>query len=136
MATKTEIIAELNFVTETLSTQVRTTALGALALSWGLLIGESKTAQALSAQLKWHLVWVGALAVLALFCDFLQYVAGYKNTRTVYKKMQSAGKNEGSYDETSFWFRVRVIFFYTKMIVLSVAVVWLLSALGHWLVKT
>ncbi|MGO9589888.1 MAG: hypothetical protein ACLP3K_07570 [Candidatus Acidiferrales bacterium] len=133
MATGADIIAELGFVTDRLSGQVRTTALGALALSWGLLIGESATAQALAAQLKWHLVGVGAAAILVLFCDVLQYVAGYVATLGVYRKMQKAGKNEGSYDESALPFRLRMVFFYLKMVVLSVTVVWLLVALGHWL---
>ena len=134
MATENEIITELGFVTDRLSSQIRTTALGALALSWGLLIGESATARDLAARLKWHLVGVGAAAVLALFCDFLQYVAGYVDTLGVYRKMRKAKKAETSYNEKSAFFRLRMFFFYAKMIVLSVTVVWLLSALGRWLV--
>jgi hypothetical protein len=134
VATETEVITELGFVTDRLSAQVRTTALGALALSWGLLIGESETARALAAQLRWHLVGVGATAVFALFCDFLQYVAGYVNTLRVYRQMQKAKKTEASYDEHAPFFRLRKFFFYAKMVVLSVAVIWLLTALGHWLI--
>lgn len=134
MAKASEIIAELGFVTDRLSAQVRTTALGALALSWGLLIGESATAKELAAHLRWHLVGVGAAAVLVLFCDFLQYVAGYVETLSVYKEMQAAKKDEGSYDEHAFFFRLRMFFFYAKMVGLSVTVLWLLTALGHWLI--
>ena len=134
MATVSDIIAALDFVTDRLSAQVRTTALGALALSWGLLIGESATAKELAAQLRWHLVGVGAAAVLVLFCDFLQYVAGYNSTLGVYRKMQAEKKAEGSFDERTLSFRLRMFFFYAKMVILSVTVIWLLTALGHWLV--
>jgi hypothetical protein len=134
MATEAEIIKELDFVTDRLSGQVRTTALGALALSWGLLIGESTTAKELAAQLKWHLVGVGALAVLALFCDFLQYVAGYIETMNVYRQMKKAKKTEWSYDEGALFFGLRMFFFYAKMVVVSATVLWLLTALGRWLI--
>jgi hypothetical protein len=134
MATKNEIIAELGFVTDRLSAQVRTTALGALALSWGLLIGESETARELTAHLKWHLVGVGAAAVLALFCDFLQYVAGYVTTLSTYRQMQKAKETEWSYAEHSLFFRLRMLFFYAKIVVLSVTIFWLLTVLGRWLI--
>ena len=136
MAAKKDILDELDFVTTTLSTQVRTTALGVLALSWGLLIGESSTAKELAAQLKWHLVGVGAAAVLILFLDFLQYVAGYAATLGVYNTMVQDNADQGEFDDSALSFRLRMFLFYAKMVALSLTVIWLLVVLGRWLIES
>lgn len=133
---KSKIQDELNFVSDKLSAQVRTTALGALALSWGLLVGESQTAKAVASDLRWHLLAVGSLAVLTLFLDFLQYFAGYLNARHAFKSVvvDASGREVGQYDDTTWSYRLRRFFFYAKMIVLTIGVGWLLSALCLWLI--
>lgn len=136
MIEKSKIQDELNFVSDKLSSQVRTTALGALALSWGLLVGESPTAKAVANDLKWHLLAVGCLAVLTLFLDFLQYVAGYLNARAAFKNVikDAAGNEVGEYDDQAWSYILRKYFFYAKMIGLAISVGWLLLALGLWLI--
>jgi len=133
---KSKIQDELNFVSDKLSSQVRTTALGALALSWGLLVGESPTAKAVANDLKWNLLAVGSLAVLALFVDFLQYLAGYLNARKAFKSVvvDASGKEVGQYDDEAWSYRLRRFFFFAKMVVLAISVGWLLFALGRWLI--
>jgi hypothetical protein len=133
---KSKIQDELNFVSDKLSSQVRTTALGALALSWGLLVGESKTAQAVADDLKWNLLAVGGLAVLTLFFDFLQYFEGYLNARSAFKNVakDDKGTEVGQYDDKAWSYRLRKFFFFAKMIVLAIDVGWLLFALGRWLI--
>jgi len=133
---KSKIQEELNFVSDKLSSEVRTTALGALALSWGLLVGESKTAQAVANDLKWNLLAVGGLAVLVLFFDFLQYFAGYLSARKAFRDVykNDKGIEVGQYDDKAFSYRLRRFFFFAKMIVLAIDVGWLLFALGHWLI--
>ncbi len=134
MASKADILKELDFVTDKLSTQVRTTALGALVFAWGLLVGESSVARSVAGQLKWHLVGVGAVAILTMFLDFLQYLAGYTNALSAYRAMEAAKKTEGQFDENSFSYRLRKFFFYGKSLGLMVTVIWLLCTLGHWLI--
>jgi hypothetical protein len=136
MASEADILADLNFVTDRLSTQVRTIAFGALAFSWGILIGDSASAKNLTAQLKWHLVGVCAAAVFTLFIDFAQYCAAYKETRTVYLAAQGDPKHEAQFDEGSLYFRRRNFFFFAKLAALSTTVFWLLIILVHWLVTS
>jgi hypothetical protein len=133
---KSRIQDELNFASDRLSSQVRTTALGSLALSWGLLVGESQTAKSAANDLKWNLLAVGSLAVLALFLDFLQYLAGYLNARKAFESVvvDANGKEVGQYDAKAWSYRFRRFFFYAKMIVLAINVGWLLFALGRWLI--
>jgi len=111
MAAEAEILKELDFLTDRLSTQVRTTAFGALAFSWGILIGDSALARDVTSQLKWHLVGVCAVAVLTLFLDFAQYCAGYILTLTVLRAAQRAANHEAEYDENSLCFKLRGYFF-------------------------
>ena len=136
MASEKEIVDELDFLTDRLSTQVRTTALGALAFSWGMLIGNSEVTKNLTAQLKWHLVGVCALSVLTMFLDFAQYCAGYKGTRAVQRAAERAENHQAEWDENSLYFRLRVFFFGAKMATLSATVFWLLGALAYWLVTS
>jgi hypothetical protein len=136
MIEKSKIQEELNFLSDKLSSQVRTTAIGGLALSWGLLVGESRAAQAVTNDLKRSLIAVGALAVLVLFFDFLQYYAGYLNARAAFKNVykDKDGREVGQYDDKACSYRFRRFFFFAKMIVLTVDVGWLLFVLGRWLI--
>lgn len=136
MAKKSEIVEQLNAVTDKISTQVRSVALGVLALSWGLFIGESEVAKSVASQLKWHLLLVGAAAVLVMFLDFLQYVSGYLNVRALLAQMEQKKVDEGQYDYGSRTYRLRLFFFGAKQVVLAVTVLWLLVVLGRWLLAT
>jgi len=133
MASSNEIIAELGFVTDRLSTQVRAIAIGVLALSWGILIGDSTTTRDLAAEFRWHFVGIGVAAVLVMFFDFLQYVAGYFNTMRVYRKMLRDSTTDAEFDQRALLFRLRKALFYIKMIALCATVAWLVTTLGRWL---
>jgi putative endonuclease len=97
MPTKLQVIEQLDFLSDRISTQVRTVSLGVLALTWGLLIGESQVAKALSQQWKTNLVGIGATAILVMFLDFLQYAAGYRDNMKLREKMNRAGLGETEY---------------------------------------
>jgi len=136
MVKKTELITELDFVTDKISSQVRTVAIGVLALAWGLLIGESSTAKAITVHIKWHLLLAGAAAIFTMFLDFLQYVVGYQSTLALYKEMKAAGVEEGQFDTKSSLYRLRGFLFNAKIWALIATVLWLLGVLGYWLVKS
>jgi len=133
MATKKDIIADLDAVTDKLSSQVRTTAVAVLALTWGLLIGDSPAAQAISLQLKPSLVLLGGASVSVLFLDFLQYFAGYFSTMNVLREIERTGIDEGQYDYRSLFHRLRRFFFWAKQIALILTVIVLLTVLGRWI---
>jgi hypothetical protein len=132
MPKKSQVIEQLDFLTDRISTQVRTVSLGVLALTWGLIVGESGAAKSVSQQWKTHLVGIGALAILVMFLDFLQYVAGYWNILKLREKMNKCGLEEAPYDEKALSWRLRLLLFYTKQCVLVVAVMWLLYVLIRW----
>jgi hypothetical protein len=132
MPSKQDVISQLNAVTDKLSDRARTTALGVLALTWGLFIGDSAAARAITVHLKVGLLLLGAGAMLVLFLDFLQYFFGYFSTRRVLEQIESENTNEGSYDYDSWFWRLRLFFFWAKQAVLIFTVVLLLVLLGRW----
>ena len=133
MPRKVAVIERLDALTDRLSTQVRTIALGILALAWALLSGRSDAAESVSGMWKSHLVFVAWLSILVMFLDFLQYVAGYRDTRNLLDRMEREGKDEAQYNEKSFWRKARESFFISKQLVLGLAVLWLLVIVGRWL---
>ncbi len=123
MATKEQVLKELDFVTDRLSSQVRTTALGVLALSWGLLVGETKVFLTLSPELRIALLRAGVAAVLVLFFDFLQYLFGFWGTMVVYRTGEKSGNFIYKYRD---WRWVaRAVFFVLKLLLTFVAVIYL-----------
>jgi hypothetical protein len=136
MKEKAHLEEELDFLTTTLSTQVRTTALGVLILAWGLLIGDSPAARSVAGQLKGHLVAIGLMAILTITLDFGQYFAGYKNVRDLYDELEVTGKDQGDYDYQSGWYKLRSRLFNAKIVCLILAVAWLVVALLYWLIRS
>lgn len=124
-------------MTEKLSSQTRTTAIGVLALTWGLLIGDSPAAKAISVQLKPGLLLLGAASVCVLFFDFLQYVAGYLATKSVFEDLERRKAQEkGEYDYEKLSYRLRKFFFTAKQVVLILTVVTLFVVIGGWIVSS
>jgi hypothetical protein len=132
MASKNEILSELGSVTDKLSSQVRTTAVAVLALTWGLLVGDSPVAQAISSALKPILILLGAASIVVLFFDFLQYVAGYASTRKLLDEIERTGRSEGQYDYRGLAWRSRLFFFWARQVVLVLTVLTMLVVFGRW----
>ncbi len=132
MPPKKDILEELQFLSDRISTQVRTLALGVLALTWGLLIGESDVAKDIASQMKSQLLMIGGLSVLVMFADFLQYVFGYINTNDVLKRVEKSNLQEAKFDTSSFSYRLRKWFFLLKQWLTVVLVLWLLLVLIRW----
>jgi hypothetical protein len=135
MAQKRDVLDQLTSVSDRLSTQVRTVALGILALTWGLLVGDSAAAKDISSHWRGNLVALGGLAVLVMFLDFLQYVAGYHNVRALQEKMEKESLEEVRFDDTSWSWKLRLFFFHAKQWALAINVTWLLTVLSLWLLN-
>ena len=133
MRTKAEIVGDLDWITDRLSTQVRTVALGVLALAWGLLLGDKDPAKSEVLHLKWHLMGIGGICVLVLVLDYLQYVAGYTETSGLLKTMERLKQDHGQYDRKKLSYRLRGVFFALKQWTLAAAIVWMSVTLGRWL---
>lgn len=120
-----EIIKELNFLSDRISTQVRTISVSLIAFIWILLLGGEKAPFEFSICIKKQLVVIMFLAVIIMLCDFLQYFFGYINTDSLRKDLEANDKEEGEYDYKSWKYRVRKGMFWAKQIILIISIIWL-----------
>lgn len=72
-----DVIEELQFLSDRISTQVRTIAIGLLAITWAILVGDSSFLRKLSEGLGKSLLLIALLCIFVLLLDFLQYVTSY-----------------------------------------------------------
>ena len=120
MAERKDILTELNFITDRISTQVRTVALSLIALSW-LFLGGGGTQTALAAKPSAELLLAsGALCLLAIFTDYLQYVVGYFDSQQVLKKGEESGAKDYVYTYGAGGHRWRRRLFWMKQILVVV----------------
>jgi len=111
-----DVVSELQFISDRLSTQVRTVALGLLAISWTILVGDSAFLRSLAEGLGKSLLGVAILCVLALFLDFLQYVAGYAYVKRALAAAEKNESKEVDYDPDSFLIKLRSFLFWVKQL--------------------
>ncbi len=128
-----EIIEELRFISDRLSTQVRMVALGLLAITWTILVGESSFLRKLSEGLGRSLLLVAVLSIFVLLVDFLQYVIGYIYVDKTRKAAEAKGLMEIDYDPGSLLLRSRFILFWTKQFALVVTLVFFLAVLACYI---
>ena len=125
-----EIAKELEFISDKLSTQVRTVALGLLAITWAILVGDSTFLRKLSEGLGKSLLLIAVLSIFVLLVDFIQYVIGYIYVHKTLKAAERQDLTEIDYDPESSLYRFRSILFWTKQFVLIVTLVFFLGVLA------
>jgi hypothetical protein len=125
---------DLDFVTDRISAQVRTIAIGVLALAWLFLAGGKDTPSlGLQHQTK-PLLGVAALAIVALLCDYLQYLAGYLATNAVRTAAERANRKTATYDYRDVRYGLRGLCFWLKQAFAAAATIWMLVMLVRALV--
>lgn len=104
------VTADLDFVSDRLSSQVRSISIGVIALVWAVSVGDLKNGVAPP---QAPLLAIGAAAVLTMGFDFLQYVAAYWSGQKALKSAVSGG--DGLFDPTWRSYRLRAFFFWVKL---------------------
>jgi len=135
MATKKDVIDRLDFVTDRLSTQVRTLGLGVLAVTWGIFVGDSPTARGISSSLRILLMLTAACSIFALLLDFLQYVAGHRDAKRVLDAMERERNEEAKYDTSHFTYRIQPLLFSAKQWAATLAALGLLGTIAYHLIR-
>jgi len=145
--TDEQLITRLDVVTDKLSTQVRTLAVGLLAFAGGLLVAGLGAVKPNGQGLQlpdWvqtRLLLIAALALVTLLFDVLQYVLLYVLTRQTRERLKNkiaelvventsldaldASKVEVGYDQDSFPHRGARTCFWLKIASLAFATGWL-----------
>jgi hypothetical protein len=135
MGTKKDIIEEINFVSDRISTQVRMVAISLIIITWGLLVGTSQTVLQFGAGFKKQLLLVGIGALFSMVFDFLQYLFGYLNNKALLDKMEQENLMDAKYDKTDFRYKLRCFFFSAKQIVLGASILFFLYIVIPFLVS-
>lgn len=121
-AAKAEAKADENYYSTVLSETSRFVGFGLLATFFAFRVGESAIAA------PWVVVTaIGALGVLAVFLDYLQYLFGYLRARSAYKdalKIKHKVKTDDWYSASTLAFRGKQIAALAGSAALLVAVMW------------
>jgi hypothetical protein len=124
--------AQMDWLSERISTQVRWFAAGVLALVWGLLVTPPEALK-LSPQV---LLVVALLAVSVLFFDFLQYAVGYLSVHHLHREILRAPDHSvAGFDTTDLRYRARRLFFWLKQAMAVLTFAGLISAILPGLAK-
>jgi hypothetical protein len=129
-----EFISERNFVTDRISTQVRIIAIGLLATTWSLLIGQINTFVNTLPCFRTHFILISIIAIIVLFFDFLQYVFSYLNINKKIKFMAKKDLKKSDYDE-DIYFKCSQFFFTVKIIILFIGIVYLIGCMGKIIIS-
>jgi len=129
MPTLDKVIEELNFLSEVLSTRVRTLAAGVLALAWVFVLGNAIKDEHAGFIADRDLVAPIVLALLSLLADLSQYWCGLVGTRRHLQRMEKSDLTSADYNYGSMAYRLRTIFFYLKLSFMLASVAWLLLSL-------
>ena len=116
-----KIISEKNFVTDRISTQVRIIAIGLLATTWSLLIGQVNIFINILPCFRIHFILISIIAIIILMFDFLQYEFSYLNINKKIKIMNDKSLKKADYDEDNY-FKCSQFFFIVKQYTLLVGV--------------
>lgn len=130
-----EVIDELKWISDRISTQVRTIGMGILAVTWGLLITQPQIAGPLPDNLKKNLLIIGVIALSSIFCDFLQYFFAYLNNEGLRNRIEEGNLDALDYDYSATSYKLRKFFFWTKQVLLITACAWLLAIIIPFCVK-
>jgi len=117
-------LAEQQWVSDRLSTQVRTLAVGCLAVAWGLIVSPPDS-------IRTHpraLLAIAGLAIFALMLDLAQYIFGYLNTTRLLGKIERE-RVVVKYSKTALLWRLRVKCFWGKLLVTLLAAICLIILL-------
>jgi len=125
LAQKERIYEDLNFASDTVSSQVRQISLGVLALVWALLVGEDKLDLTLGPR---PLLLVASLSVLTMMVDFGQYVAAYTASLRAKDRLKRVGV--GAYDSKWLSYRIRQASFRLKICLCGITSLTMLVVLG------
>ena len=130
-----KILERQKETSDKISTQVRTIALGVLALSWGTATNSSMVAQEITANFLVLFLLADLFAVLALIFDFAQYACSYQVARDAYLS-RDRQTNLGDYDDESEFFKWQYRLFRAKQVsTVIVSLIALLILFTYFLFK-
>jgi hypothetical protein len=118
-----KIIEELHFLSDRISTQVRTIAVSLIALVWVLLIGTKDAPFTPAPADRVRLLGVAGLSLSAMVLDYLQYLFGYLSADTTRARAEKSPAKSADYDYDDWRLSLRRGLFWVKQLVLLAALI-------------
>jgi hypothetical protein len=121
MPTKADLLSELNWVTNKISSQVWTLNVGTLGTTWSLLITGG-----LPGDLRFttrNAIWIFVPCLLSLLAEMAQYLCAYRLGRQLLFDMEQNARAEFQYPTSSILYKSREFFFQSKVILTIAAAV-------------
>jgi|SRR5262245_38594388 len=121
MATKADLLSELNWITEKISSLVWTLNVGVLGTTWSLLIARSFTFR--------NAIWIFVPSILSIICEIGQYFSAYWLDHRLLAELERNNRTEFQYPTDDPLYNARRIFFGCKIVLAIAAAVILLITL-------
>jgi hypothetical protein len=116
MASIELIRGDLDSMSERISESSRTISLGVLALVWLFIAGGDETPILSITPSQALLMVSGALVLLSLLSDYLQYFFGYLNSKDVLAEAEASTEKEAKYQTDSKLYQARALAFWLKQV--------------------
>ena len=107
------VLEQKQFVTGRISETVRYVGFGLLAIFYAMISSDAPFAHALVATMSAHLLWMAICGALAVFFDYLQYLAG---SIAVDRALTEGAAHDYNYNRNWLSYRARGLFFWIKQI--------------------
>lgn len=117
-----EFVKERSFVTDRISTQVRLIAIGLLATTWSLLIGDINILKNIIKCFRSHFIMIGTIAIVTMTFDFLQYLFSYLAINKTLSRMGEEGLKESDYNYSDAFYKWSNYFFVLKQFLLLISI--------------
>src|SRR5262249_24391872 len=123
MATKEDLLKELNYLTEKISSLVWTLNVGVLGTTWSLLIATVPEQYRFSVR---NAFWVFVPSLLSILGELAQYLAGYLLAHRICEELEDKGEEKFEYPKKDWLYYARRFFFRWKIVFAILAVLILL----------
>lgn len=130
MASVDKICEDLEYLSGKISDLTRTISLSVLALVWLFIAGGANAPALRAAPSHGLLLLSGLFVLLSLLSDYLQFIAGYANSKKVLGVAEASTDQQATYDPTSALYRVRSWLFWVKQLFALASLVLLLVAVA------
>ena len=126
MATKADLIKDLDYLSEKVGERTRTISLAIIAIWWAILIGKD----AIKGLPASDMMGPACLAALSILSDFLQYAFAYLAYRGALYKVEKKKLEEFKFNLKSCRYRARQSLFYMKQIFMVAGLSWFIWKLA------
>lgn len=129
MPTRDALRSELDWLSERISNRVWVASTGVLATCIAFLF-EGSNGDDSAFLTPFELAFPLALSIVAILLDFLQYLAGWRQTSLLFDELEVKGSDEGKFSRKSKLYVLRYSFFFAKIVACVAAVTWLAAEIA------